>query len=214
MTTYDQIAEYFKVKIDHKQNLVELPNSTRDTFAEFLGKYGFDFGVEIGVERGYYSETLLKANPDLYLVSVDPWEAYEGYRDHVSQDVMDKLYQEAKNRLQPFGDRSCIVKLYSIVASTYPGINNLDFVYIDGNHTFDQVVADMCAWYPKLRSGGILAGHDYIARKGFEYMMHVIPAVHGFMEAYRVKPLFLLGRKAKIAGEARESIRSWFLVKP
>jgi hypothetical protein len=37
----------------------------------------------------------------------------------------------------------------------------VDFVYIDGDHGFDAVKADISAWWPKVKNGGILAGHDY-----------------------------------------------------
>jgi hypothetical protein len=39
--------------------------------------------------------------------------------------------------------------------------NSLDFVYLDGNHTYDFVKQDLNAWYNKVKVGGILAGHDY-----------------------------------------------------
>lgn len=40
---------------------------------------------------------------------------------------------------------------------------SLDYVYIDGNHAYDYVKLDLETWYPKLKKGGILAGHDYIS---------------------------------------------------
>jgi hypothetical protein len=127
---------------------------------------------------------------------------------------MDGLYKLAQDRLEPYKDRNQIIKGFSVdVARTLPD-NSLDFVYIDGNHEFQHVVNDMCEWYKKVRPGGILAGHDYIRRRKYAYLMHVIPAVHAFIDVYGIRPLFLLGRSAKIEGETRESIRSWFIVKP
>jgi hypothetical protein len=63
-----------------------------------------------------------------------------------------------------------------------------------------------------VRTGGIVAGHDYIRRKNPEYLMHVIPAVHGYIDSYQIKPLFVLGRKDAPAGELRDKTRSWFFV--
>ena len=45
-------------------------------------------------------------------------------------------------------------------AKTIPD-NSLDFVYIDANHSYACVMDDMTAWTPKVRSGGIVSGHDY-----------------------------------------------------
>ena len=38
---------------------------------------------------------------------------------------------------------------------------SVDFVFIDAEHTYDACWADMKAWYPVIRSGGILSGHDF-----------------------------------------------------
>jgi len=39
---------------------------------------------------------------------------------------------------------------------------SLDFIYIDGNHTYNSVKEDMELWFPKLKKGGLFAGHDYL----------------------------------------------------
>lgn len=39
--------------------------------------------------------------------------------------------------------------------------NSLDMVYIDAAHDYDSVIADLNAWYPKVKSGGFISGHDY-----------------------------------------------------
>jgi hypothetical protein len=39
---------------------------------------------------------------------------------------------------------------------------SLDFIYIDGNHSYESVKEDMNIWFPKLKKGGLFAGHDYL----------------------------------------------------
>jgi hypothetical protein len=68
-------------------------------------------------------------------------------------------------------------------------------------------------WYPKVRVGGICAGHDFIKRKNYEYGMHVIEAVTAYATAFDIKPWFLLGRKEVVEGELREKPRSFMWVK-
>ena len=41
-----------------------------------------------------------------------------------------------------------------------------DFIYIDADHEYESVKKDIEAWIPRLRSGGIIAGHDYIGYRG------------------------------------------------
>jgi hypothetical protein len=52
------------------------------------------------------------------------------------------------------------LKTTSKTASTIVG-NDLGAVYIDANHEYASVVEDIALWRPKVRKGGILAGHDY-----------------------------------------------------
>jgi predicted O-methyltransferase YrrM len=48
----------------------------------------------------------------------------------------------------------------SIVAATRFEVGELDLVFIDGAHDYDSVLADLKAWEPKVKAGGIFAGHD------------------------------------------------------
>ena len=53
------------------------------------------------------------------------------------------------------------IRLSSVEASKLYKDGSLDFVFIDAMHTYDGVTADITAWMPKIRKGGVLAGHDY-----------------------------------------------------
>jgi predicted O-methyltransferase YrrM len=51
--------------------------------------------------------------------------------------------------------------LKSLEAVNFFADNSFDFVFIDGDHTYEGVKADIAAWSPKLKPTGMLAGHDY-----------------------------------------------------
>jgi predicted O-methyltransferase YrrM len=55
----------------------------------------------------------------------------------------------------------------------------LDFVFIDAAHDYDSVVKDMAAWYPKIKPGGIWAGHDYPHHE-VEQAVHEHADAHGY----------------------------------
>lgn len=120
---------------------------------------GYTCGAEIGVERGKYSERLCKRIPGLRLICVDPWKTYTGYREHVSQAQLDQFYEVTQARLAPYNAE--IVRSCGYAAASHVRDRSLDFVYIDANHEAGYVLVDLEAWVPKVRPGGIVAGHDY-----------------------------------------------------
>lgn len=67
----------------------------------------------------------------------------------------------AEASVREFGPRVSMVKALSLeAAGRYPP-NHFDWIYVDALHTYDAVLADLRAWWPRLRSGGLLSGDDY-----------------------------------------------------
>lgn len=133
--------------------------NTRTDLAQWFAAQGFTIGAEIGVERGKFSAVLCAANPDLYLICVDPWQAYPGYREHVSQAQLEGFYVETRERLSPYD--VTILRATSVEAAAQITDGSLDFAYLDAKHDEASVREDIAAWAPKVRPGGVLAGHDY-----------------------------------------------------
>lgn len=189
---------------------LEVANFNRANLAELFDELGFKSGAEIGVEQGAYAETLLRANPGLHLLCVDAWKSYRGYRDHTSQEKLDRFYRAACARLNPYDAE--IIREFSMQIVTRIPEGSLDFVYIDANHRFEFVVNDIIEWSKRVRSGGIVSGHDYI-RSGSDYQVHVVEAVHAYTSAHQIRPWFVLGSKSKEEAE-RDNPRSWMWIKP
>lgn len=192
---------------------IVIPNVGRDQLAQWFAELGATRGAEIGVKEGDYSVTLLEANPALTLYSVDPWLVRYDYRDHRSQAVFDGYEQRARARLSTFGSRSIVIKALSREALGQVPDRSLDFVYVDGAHSFANVAHDLEGWARKVRRGGLIAGHDYV-RYQARANIHVYDCVHAFTQAYRIAPWFVLGRKAKVNGEIRDRHRSFVWVNP
>jgi len=191
---------------------IEIPGVDRGTLARWFAELGYTSGVEIGVEQGQYSRVLCKSNSGLKLYSVDPWKVYDGFMDPRTQEQLDTLYLDAVKRLSPYTAK--IMRMTSVEAARKFTDNSLDFVYIDGNHTLPFVIQDLVAWYPKIKPGGIISGHDYYKSPRPHTDQHVCFAVNAYVDAYRIRPWFLLGRKNAPAGELRDRQRSWCFVKP
>ena len=176
---------------------------TRDHFAEWLGQAGFMSGAEIGVERGLYSDVLLSANPEMTLYMVDPWAAYSGYRDHVSQEKFDRFFKETQERTKKYSHAEIIRKYSMDAVKTFPD-NSLDFVYIDANHEFLNITQDIFFWEKKVRHGGIVAGHDFRRNSHNGYINHVKDVVQAWTYTHSIKPWFIT---------SGDKSPSWFWIK-
>lgn len=167
-----------------------VPGTRRETLPALLRAVGATRGAEIGVEQGVYSEMLCQQVPGLELLCVDAWQAYPGYREHVSQAKLDGFHTATVARLAPY--RCTVLRSWSVDAARVVPDGTLDFVYLDGNHTLPQVVADLAAWVPKVRPGGVVAGHDYRRDEKRGGLFHVRQAVQAWTSAYRISPWYLL----------------------
>jgi hypothetical protein len=138
----------------------------RDELPTLLNRRGLlGPGAEIGVKAGRFSEYLLERWKGTRLISIDPWleDEPDSYVDsaNVAQSRHEEFYAETQARLQPFGARSEIWRMTSLEAAERVADGSLDFAYIDARHDYESVLEDLHAWFPKVRPGGLLTGHDY-----------------------------------------------------
>ena len=128
---------------------------TRNCLPKFLNSNGLNtVGVEVGVLRGNFSKYILRHWEDGLLYSIDPWKR----TDPIQRE---KLYTEAKAKLEEFKKRSIILRKTSEQASLSFQDNSLDFCYIDASHKYDDVKLDIKLWWRAVKTGGVLCGHDY-----------------------------------------------------
>jgi hypothetical protein len=124
-----------------------------------------DMGVEVGVKEGKFSGHLLKVFPNLKMIGVDPYEVqpksdemgYQDYGDWHFGNILTKL----KENTGMYGERFKLIRKYSSCAVIDVDDGSVDFVFIDAQHTYKGVKEDINLWLPKIRSGGIICGHDY-----------------------------------------------------
>lgn len=118
---------------------------TRNDFGKlFQEYYEKGIGAEIGVQKGIFSGQILK-HWNGKLMCVDIWDNPEDFND-------------AKKLLSP---DAVLIKGYSKNVAESIEDESLDFVYIDADHRYVNVVEDINAWFGKVRKGGIISGHDY-----------------------------------------------------
>jgi len=119
-------------------------------------------GVEVGTLFGEYAECILATWPGV-LNMVDPWiqQSNKVYRDGCNAVDFDEAFDRTKTRLLQYRDRARFWRMLSLDAVPHFKDGQLDWAYLDGNHSRDSVEADLVSWWSKIKSGGIMAGHDY-----------------------------------------------------
>eukprot|EP00392_Amoebophrya_sp_AT5.2_P013136 g13247.t1 len=146
-----------------------------------------DTAVEIGVQRGVHAKQFLNKWKGKQLLLVDKWThvVSDTYIDiaNIPSESMVALKEIAVNNLKTTVPRYRILQEWSEDAARKHVENeSLDFVYLDARHDFNGVFADLVAWWPKLKIGGIIAGHDYCDGELPEGDFFVQTAVASFLE--------------------------------
>lgn len=148
-----------------------------------INERGFKSAVEVGVAGCNLTKRALQLCPSLDIFyAVDPWQVYiESYHrpPHAKerdQGWWDSLYDRALVVQAEF-PKLVVMRMTSIEASKILADYGLDIVYIDAVHDLVNIVNDIYAWLPKIRDGGIISGHDYIA--AFREMATAIDMIFG-----------------------------------
>lgn len=117
-------------------------------------------GVEVGTFEGYNATNIIKYCSFDKLYLIDPYRPYEdivGGLGDFDLKTWDALYQKVLSRV---GDKAEIIRKPSLDAVKDFKDLSLDFVYLDGDHSGDNVLKEILTWLPKLKIGGVLGGHD------------------------------------------------------
>lgn len=131
--------------------------------AQISQEFSNGFGVEVGTFKGEFSKQILDIwNGTLYMVDV--WRGLDvDYEDSSNHSYFNEnTYDQTIKNISGFEDRAIMIRSTSESASHIFKDCSLDFVYIDANHAYDFVKNDIKFWFPKVKNGGYLLGHDYI----------------------------------------------------
>lgn len=126
--------------------------------------------VEVGSWKGmssaYMAVEIINSNKNIKFDCVDTWlgTVSDGHQQehYVSSG---KLYDLFIENMKPVEKYYTPIRLTSIEAAKLYKDKSLDFVFIDADHTYDAVKSDILSWLPKIKSGGVIGGHDYISRE-------------------------------------------------
>jgi hypothetical protein len=120
-------------------------------------------GCELGVSYGFNLVYTLESCPNISKVyAIDPYTPYDdGPGGFVDQDTIDKVKALFKQNTARFGDKVCFLNLTSDESFNLIPDKSLDYIFIDGDHSYDSVKKDLAHYYSKVKPGGIFSGHDF-----------------------------------------------------
>lgn len=144
-----------------------------DSFFNYLNFYQFisdmphlrrfvEIGVYTGASVTFLAKRLMARGTPFELYAVDLWDQVgQTNYDRTIDPAIWKEFSERINR-EGVAGHIRILQKDSVNAAAEFQDKSVDFAFIDANHSYEHVVADINAWLPKIRTpGGILAGHDY-----------------------------------------------------
>lgn len=170
----------------------------RDEVIDIIKKYNYKKIVEVGVWEGELSKQIAELDIDeLYLV--DPWMAEKNAfihngelylctmgEDFKNQKELDKMYQSVVDLNLP---KTKVMRNTSEDAALAFKNESLDFVFIDAIHTYEHCKADIAAWLPKIKAGGMLAGDDYDDNNGVAKAVDEIAPQKGDSRVWKISLL-------------------------
>ena len=187
-------------QIEHEDRVQD-----RDKFLEFIKSNLTDnpICVEIGVYQGEFAKNILDTLQPSILHLIDPWEIgsdKNSKETHYSGEISDlstaySTDEDFKQVNDIFSEeikegKVVLNKHYSYDAVDMFEDNYFDFIYIDACHLYDSVKADLEMFLPKLKTNGILCGHDYMDDpRGSNF--NVVQAVDEFCENFNFEMIVL-----------------------
>jgi len=134
-------------------------------YSDMVQKYDGATFIEVGCWKGrsaaYMAVEIINSGKNIDFYCVDSWLG-----DRIGGVGKVDVYDEFFINIQPVINNIKIIKNFSDVASKQFEDQTLDFIFIDASHDYQSVKLDLESWFPKVKKGGTIAGHDYTTAAG------------------------------------------------
>jgi SAM-dependent methyltransferase len=124
-----------------------------------------EVGSWLGKSTAYMAEQIKRNYKKVKFVAVDTWKgtAHEECHQPVIRDAGGDLFTVWQQNMSRAGVLPFVrpMQLPSVEAAARFPDRSVDFIFIDAAHAYEAVKADIQAWRPKVRPGGVIAGHDF-----------------------------------------------------
>lgn len=124
--------------------------------------------VEVGTWKGesavYMAVEILNSNKHIKFDCVDVFINNVNFNLNFDISIYkgdETIYNEYLSNIKKVNNQIETVRMLSYDAAKLYKNNSLDFVFIDASHDYENVKADILSWFPKVKQGGYIGGHDY-----------------------------------------------------
>jgi len=188
-----------------------IPGTMRQNLYQLFAELGFKLGAEVGVFRGRNARTMFREIPELKLIGVEAYDDQPSSTRHKTVPRYDHNREAAAVRLR--NRNFTLIEKFSEIAVQDIPYDSLDFVYIDGDHSYDYVMTDIILYSRRVRPGGIVSGHDYIGPNDYRHKfdINVKEAVDDYTKLHKISPLYLTDKT--VGTNKSDKCPSWFFVK-
>jgi len=164
------------------------------------GEIIVEVGSWLGKSAAYLARELQLRGKTNKLFCVDTWAGDDSLKAQVAEmGGPDEVFATFLRNMRPLVGRVMPIHMSSVEAAAQFDNESIAAVFIDADHTYDAVMEDLQSWFPKVRPGGMIFGHDYVPTHPVS-RVNVVAAVDEF---FRDKSL-----------ELRPMSRVWKHVKP
>lgn len=124
-------------------------------------------GVWVGRNEAYLGQRIKELNKDIKVYAVDTFWGTQNEEDKIRDLVIERysgdMYPYFIQNMIDCGVDDVVtpLKMTSIEASKQFEDNSIEFCFLDGDHSYESIKADIEAWLPKVKHGGVIAGDDY-----------------------------------------------------
>lgn len=117
--------------------------------------------IEIGVNLGFNSYMLLENCSNISkLIGIDHYKEYQDWEGYIDQNMQDLVWNIFHENISALGPKFVLIKESSADAAKDIDDESIDFIFIDADHSMRAVLQDLDNYYPKLKPGGVISGHD------------------------------------------------------
>lgn len=125
------------------------------------GSHFVEVGCWLGRSASYLGVEIINSGKDIKLDCVDMWDIPNDSVLIQEQAVIKgTLYFDFLHNIEPLRHLIKTIRCDSAKAADFYADESLDFVYIDADHNYEPFKKDLEVWYPKVKKGGVFAGHD------------------------------------------------------